>query len=309
VSRKWPLAASGTIGAFLLAALPAPSSWAGGKVLAVPERREVLLTLPEGGLRMILLARDSRLRTLEYQGRTIRFFSWKEGKRTVRAGIVGVDFSQSPGVVPLVFRGDGLSERLSLRVRSRSFQVSRLHVARSFVTPPESFLARLARERKIILGALHPPDGPFRFHEPFILPLSGRLTHDFGAYRYLNGRPMARHSGEDIDAPQGTPVRAANEGVVRLAGPFYYDGNMVIIDHGGGLLTEYLHMSDLRVRAGEPVHRGEVIGHVGHSGRVTGPVLHYGAVLFGNHVNPMLLTGLLEKPLLLPEESAKGTGP
>ena len=77
---------------------------------------------------------------------------------------------------------------------------------------------------------------------------------------------------------------------------------MVIIDHGGGLLTEYLHMSDMAVHVGDKVVRGQVIGRVGHSGRVTGPVLHYGAVLRGAHVNPMMLTGLLAKAVHLREE-------
>lgn len=220
-----------------------------------------------------------------------------------RAALVGVDFSRSPGPLPVeIHFRDGRKARLLLHVTPRSFQVSRLHVARSFVTPPVSLLRRLKRERTIILAALAAPDTPLKFHRSFILPLAGRVTHDFGAYRYLNGHPMARHSGEDIDVPQGTPVRAANTGVVRLAGSFYYDGNMVIIDHGGGLLTEYLHMADIRVRPGQIIRRGEVIGHVGHTGRVTGPVLHYGAVLHGAHVNPMLLTNLLARAVPLGKE-------
>lgn len=257
------------------------------------------LSLPQGGLLLLLLPEKAPVRTLSLEGRRIFLFPWKEeGKsgrpRRFRAALVGVDFSRSPGLLRLdLDRSDGKSEQHFLRVTSRSFQVSRLTVARSFVTPPASLLHRLRRERRMIALALSPPDAPLRFHRPFLPPLEGKVTHDFGAYRFLNGHPMARHSGEDIDVPQGTPVRAANDGVVRLAGSFYYDGNMVILDHGGGLLTEYLHMSDIMVRPGERVRRGQVIGHVGHTGRVTGPVLHYGAVLHGSHVNPMLLPGLL----------------
>ena len=261
------------------------------------------LSLPQGGLLLVLLPETSSVRWIGLDGRRIPFLPWEAsstGKtRRLKAALVGVDFAQHPGPLPVELHDSGHSETALLHVLPRSFQVSRLHVARSFVTPPASFLRRLKRERETIAKALAPPEAPLRFRRPFILPLEGRVTHDFGAFRYLNGHPMARHSGEDIDVPQGTPVRAANDGVVRLTGLFYYDGKMVILDHGGGLLTEYLHMSDIQVRTGERVHRGQVIGHVGHTGRVTGPVLHYGAVLHGAHVNPMLLTGLVKEAISL----------
>ena len=263
------------------------------------------LSLPQGGLLLLLLPEKAPVRALSLDGRRISLFPWKEEGRSgeprrFMAALLGVDFSRSPGRLRLdLDRSDGRTEQHFLRVTPRSFQVSRLTVARSFVTPPASLLARLRRERRTIALALSPPDAPLRFHRSFMAPLEGKVTHDFGAYRFLNGHPMARHSGEDIDVPQGTPVRAANDGVVRLTGSFYYDGNMVILDHGGGLLTEYLHMSDIRVRPGERVRRGQVIGHVGHTGRVTGPVLHYGAVLHGAHVNPMLLPGLLSGAVTL----------
>jgi len=263
------------------------------------------LSLPQGGVLLVLFPWESTIRDVELGQTTGQVHPWISGKPSegggrFRAVLVGVDFAHPPGTVSLKLVGAGQTRTQSLSVTERPFQVSRLSVARSFVTPPASFLRRLARERAVIMKALAAPDVPLRFHAPFLLPLSGRVTHDFGAYRYLNGHPMARHSGEDIDAPKGTPVHAANDGVVRLAGRFYYDGNMVIVDHGGGLLTEYLHMSDMVVHAGDRVVRGEVLGHVGQTGRVTGPVLHYGAVLRGAHINPMLLTGLVGQAVHLP---------
>lgn len=271
-----------------------------------PPAEKAVISLPEGGLRLILLPRETSVRSLDLGGARVRFFPWRNGKgQAYRAALVGVDFSRQPGPVPLIFHGAGGSFRGVVLVRSRPFTVSKLQVAPSFVVPPEGLLRRIARERRVILRALAASDAPLRFRQPFILPLDGRPTHDFGAYRYLNGRPMARHSGEDIDAPSGTPVRAANSGVVRLSGSFYYDGNMVIIDHGGRLLTEYLHMSDRLVHAGDIVRQGEVIGHVGHTGRVTGPVLHYGAVLHGEHVSPLLLSGLLDHALVLQDPFAR----
>ncbi len=212
------------------------------------------------------------------------FFGLPAGSRVA---LVGVDFAQKPGIVPLTSRDP--SGTFPIRIRSRAFQISRLTVKTRFVSPPPALIARILRERRRIVSALS-RRSPIRFRHPFLLPVQGKVTHDFGAIRILNGKPMSRHSGEDIDAPEGSPVRAANDGTVVLAGRFYYDGNMVIIDHGGGLLTEYLHMSTILVRPGEPVLRGALVGRVGHTGRVTGPVFHYGAVLGGRHINPMLLS-------------------
>ncbi|MGC8529747.1 MAG: M23 family metallopeptidase [Leptospirillia bacterium] len=298
--RIWPLA----FGLSLLPLWVAP--------LRAAEIAPPVLSLPQGGVVLLLFPPSSSVKEVVLGATRSRVHLWRHqssrasGARedSYQAVLVGVDFSTPPERLPLTLSGPDGHQTLSLAVTSRPFQVSRLSVARSFVTPPASFLRRLARERKVILAALAAPDRPFLFHRAFVAPLSGKITHDFGAYRYLNGREMARHSGEDIDAPMGTPVHAANDGIVRLAGSFYYDGNMVIIDHGGGLLTEYLHMSDMAVHAGDRVVRGQVIGRVGHTGRVTGPVLHYGAVLRGAHVNPMMLTALLSQAVHL-----QGKGP
>ena len=205
----------------------------------------------------------------------------------IRMLVLGVDLAQKPGRYSLKVIETG--EIATIRVVSRKFMVSRLNVRTRYVTPPAPLLARILRERQVIHTALS-RRSPLFVSGPFILPLNGRVTHDFGAIRILNGKPMSRHLGEDIDASEGTPVSAANDGKVVLAGRFYYDGNMVIVDHGGGLFTEYLHLRDIHVHAGASVQRGDLIGHLGHTGRVTGPVFHYGAVLDGNHINPMLLS-------------------
>ncbi|MHB8542522.1 MAG: M23 family metallopeptidase [Leptospirales bacterium] len=261
------------------------------------------LSIVQGGLFLVYETKTVPDRAVTFLGKTYaldpappHFFGLPEGSRVA---LLGVDFAQKPGVVSL--KSVNMPWRIRVRIRSRPFQVSRLTVKSRFVSPPASLIARIVRERKEIISVLS-RQTPIRFVQPFLLPVDGKVTHDFGAIRILNGKPMSRHSGEDIDAPEGTPVRAANDGTVVLSGRFYYDGKMVIIDHGGGLLTEYLHMSTILVHSGERIHRGDLVGRVGHTGRVTGPVFHYGAVLGGRHINPMLLTlfpgsrVLLEKP-------------
>jgi hypothetical protein len=249
----------------------------------------------QGGFFLVSEPVSAKGRHIMFLNRTIPFERLqKPGKgpfRGLAAGsrllVVGIDLAQKPGVYPLKVMETG--RLATVRVVPRKFMVSRLHVRSRFVSPPPTLLARILRERHIIHEALS-RRSPLLVSGAFILPLKGRVTHDFGAIRILNGKPMSRHLGEDIDAPEGTPVLAANDGKVVLAGRFYYDGNMVIVDHGGGLFTEYLHLHDIQVHPGESVRCGDLIGHLGHTGRVTGPVFHYGAVLEGSHVNPMLLS-------------------
>jgi len=110
--------------------------------------------------------------------------------------------------------------------------------------------------------------------KPFIHPRESRITSGFGRGREFNGTVTSRHMGTDFAGATGDPVRAANRGVVRIVGRFYLGGNVIYVDHGAGLTSAYLHLSRQLVAEGDTVHRGEVIGKVGATGRVTGPHLH-----------------------------------
>lgn len=244
-----------------------------------------LVSEPPGskGRSILFLDRKIPLERMRREGRG-PFQGLGSGSRLL---VLGIDLAQKPGGYSLKVIETG--ETVTVRVVPRKFLLSRLHVRSRYVTPPPQLLARIRRE-SLAIHAVLARRTSLLISGPFILPLNGRVTHDFGAIRILNGKPMSRHLGEDIDASEGTPIVAANDGRVVLAGRFYYDGNMVIVDHGGGLFTEYLHLRDFRVRSGDIVRRGSLIGHLGHTGRVTGPVFHYGAVLDGNHINPMLLS-------------------
>jgi len=126
----------------------------------------------------------------------------------------------------------------------------------------------------------------------FLLPLKGTVTTPFGVRRIINGRYRSFHSGVDIAAREGSPILATNDGMVILAQKLYLEGNTVIIDHGLGLYSIYLHLAEVFVRKGDKVKRGERIGLVGATGRVTGPHLHWGIKLLGQRVDPMALIEL-----------------
>jgi len=156
------------------------------------------------------------------------------------------------------------------------YPLERLTVAPTFGRAPDSALAaRIRRESdRASAVAEQSHETPRLWAEPFLRPRDSRITSGFGRGREFNGTITSRHMGTDFAGATGAPVRAANRGVVRIVSRFYYGGNVVYVDHGGGLTTAYLHLSRQLVTEGDTVERGQVIGQVGATGRVTGPHLH-----------------------------------
>jgi hypothetical protein len=167
---------------------------------------------------------------------------------------------------------------------SESFTVSS-----AMVKPPASVTARINRERKLITRALG-SDSTKKFWElPFALPLGGEVTSSYGKNRILNGTKHYRHNGVDLRAGTGTPVKAVAAGRVVLAEDLYFGGRSVYVHHGNGLVSIYCHLSEISVEDGAFLHKGELLGLSGSSGRVTGPHLHLGMSIKGQMMDPMTL--------------------
>jgi murein DD-endopeptidase MepM/ murein hydrolase activator NlpD len=161
-------------------------------------------------------------------------------------------------------------------VRAR-FPTERLSVDPRFTRAPDSALqARIAREnaraRTVTVAALRTPR---LWSADFVAPRAGRVTSPFGTGRVFNDQLQSRHLGVDFDGDVGDPVRVTNRGIVQVIGDFYYAGRVVYVNHGAGLITAYLHLSQVLVAEGDTVEAGQRIGRVGQSGRVTGPHLHW----------------------------------
>jgi len=211
-----------------------------------------------------------------------------------------IDLETPAGILWLSRHRAGRNERVAVRVGRYPYATQRLTIGdQSKVTLSAADLARAEREQAE-LTRLWVRDTPLRFSLPLYPPLGiVRQGGRFGARRVINGEPRSPHTGVDYAAPAGEPVYAAADGTVVLAADLFFSGNSVIIDHGGGLLTMYFHLSRTDVRVGERVRRGGVIGAVGATGRATGPHLHFGARWHGARIDPdLLLRNLADIPTI-----------
>ena len=178
-------------------------------------------------------------------------------------------------------------------VDGRPARARRLRVSRVYTARPDSLtelrIAREAQQARAVGRRAH--DTPQLWSQPFLKPRSSRITSSFGSGRVFNGRLTSSHGGVDFAGKPGDVVRAANRGVVALVGSFFLAGNVVYVDHGGGIVTGYFHLTEATVAEGDTVERGQQIGLVGATGRVTGPHLHWSARYGQQTFDPM---GLIE---------------
>jgi murein DD-endopeptidase MepM/ murein hydrolase activator NlpD len=185
----------------------------------------------------------------------------------------------------------GRITRLPLRIEPRHFDVQEVEgLPQNLVTPSPEEEARIAREQAKVLAARKLDlDRPL-FESGFIWPAQGPISGVYGSQRILNGEPRAPHYGVDVAAPEGSPVVAPADGVVTFAEPdLLLTGGTLVIDHGHGLSSTFIHLSRIDVAAGAEVRQGERVGAVGATGRATGPHLHWGMNWFEVRLDPALV--------------------
>jgi len=185
----------------------------------------------------------------------------------------------------------GRAESDSIVVTPRDWPVERVNgVPPKTVNPPPEIAARIEREQAMVTAARARDDERADFALPFQWPVQGRISGRFGNARVYNGQPGAGHSGMDIAAANGTPVKAPAGGIVTFASPdLYLTGGTVLLDHGHGVSSNFLHLSRIDVKVGDRVEPGQVIGAVGATGRATGPHLHWGMNWFDVRIDPLLV--------------------
>ncbi|WP_407348244.1 M23 family metallopeptidase [Congregibacter variabilis] len=182
-----------------------------------------------------------------------------------------------------------------LKVAQREYRIQRVEgVPQKTVTPPKEQLARIQRERELVAAAkaqlVERPDWLMQIDGGFVWPVQGPISGVYGSQRVYNGTPGSPHYGVDIAVPKGTPIYAPAAGRVTLAEPdLFYSGGTVILDHGYGLSSSFLHMSEVSARVGDDLQPGDLIGAVGATGRATGPHLDWRMSWRDRRVDPQRL--------------------
>ena len=205
----------------------------------------------------------------------------------------GRDHDATAVIVALLDGGRAVTERLT--VTKRTWRIENLTTVRRFSQPDAEFQARRPGELAQMNAARRGTVLSDGWRQRFIWPAKGRLSGFFGSQRIYAGEPGAPHSGVDVAGPTGAPVVAPADGVVTLAAasPFTLEGNLLIIDHGMGLDSAFLHLSKIHVKPGDVVKQGQLIGAIGATGRASGPHLHWGMKWNQERIDPQPLAGAM----------------
>ena len=276
--REWLRLALG--GASLALGWPGAQAQAALVAGELPQERAV-----PGGVVLIPLGPAAQEPRAEHQGVPLLVV----GDPIAWTAVLGLALAAVPGAGEIIVRRDDRPpERLPYRVTPHRYAEQRLTVAPRTVDLSPEDNARYERERahqqQVMATFTTPLPGTLRMRAP----VPGRRSSSFGLRRVFNGQPRNPHSGMDIAAPTGTPVVAPLPGRVIDTGDYFFNGGTVWLDHGGGLLTMYCHLSRIGVQVGQALGTGEPLGDVGATGRVTGPHLHWGVMLNRCMVDPAL---------------------
>jgi murein DD-endopeptidase MepM/ murein hydrolase activator NlpD len=217
-----------------------------------------------------------------------RVFDLEKIKKNCWAGPFAVDVRQKPGSYAVKAIADGRQVASArIKVVPRDYGIRRITVNKKFSKLTSAQLARYKREIAQIKAAIKDYSGNRLWRGGFVKPVDTKVVSRFGKRSIVNGIEKSPHGGVDLRGKTGDPVKAPAQGRINLVLDTYFGGLMVMIDHGQGLVSCYLHLSAALVEPGQIVEQGEIIGEVGSSGRVTGPHLHWGLYLSGAKLSPL----------------------
>ena len=229
--------------------------------------------------------------TGEWLGRKIEFFPGRGGQGWFALAGVDVEGAVGPSALSITVRTGSTTRDLSreVEIHAAHYRTGALTVAPKFVEPAPEDTERIKAETELKAKVFAESAEEPLWTGSFDAPVTAAPTDSFGTRRMFNGKLASIHKGMDFRAATGTTVRAANDGVVVLARRLYYEGNCVVIDHGLGLYTLYMHLSRIDVREGQRVATGNRLGLSGATGRVTGPHLHWAVRWQGAYLDPAKL--------------------
>ncbi len=249
--------------------------------------------LVQGG---IVIGKVQQGQSVSYDGQTLPLSSSGQF-------VLGFDRDSPATVMLQISKLDGSSSERQLNVKPRTYDIQRIEgIARKIMSPSKEDLTRI-REENFLIGKARKVISPREdFLQAFVWPLNGPITGVFGSQRVYNGVPKRPHYGVDVAAPVGTRVRAPAAGSIRLAHDnMFYSGGTLVIDHGHGLNSSFLHLSKILVQVGDEVRQGQEVAEVGATGRVTGPHLDWRMNWRKQRVDPQQLVG--PQPPVEPEST------
>lgn len=290
---------------FLLLCWPLPNEWPtllpkGASNQTTSQSLDVSWepgALVDGAPCLFRVKSSKPLRALRGQwlGRTV-FFNFDAPSATWY-GLAGIGLDTAVGAHRLTLdatptQGARFSFMQSVFVGRAAYETAALSVDRQFTAPDAEDLARIRQDQALKREVLRRITPMMFWRGDFVAPVDSIVTGQFGTRREFNGQVQSVHQGLDLRAAVGTPVGAMNSGTVIIAREMFYEGGFVVIDHGQGLLSLYLHLSEIKVREGEPVTKRQLIGASGDTGRTTAPHLHVGIRWQGVYVDPAALMKL-----------------
>ncbi|MEN8169136.1 MAG: peptidoglycan DD-metalloendopeptidase family protein [Pseudomonadota bacterium] len=238
-----------------------------------------------GGIAIIKLGEATQKPEVHYKSKRI-LVSRHEGEWLA---LVGLSLATKPGTHTLRTHVDGKSGSRTFKVEDKKYEEQHITLKnKRMVNPYARDMDRIRDNQARSRAAFASWDEKHEAELGFATPVEGRLSGKFGKKRFFNGQPRRPHSGLDIAAPTGSAIIAPAAGTITETGDYFFNGNTVFIDHGEGLITMFCHMDSIGVKIGQTVARGETVGTVGMTGRVTGPHLHWTISLNNSRIDPAL---------------------
>ena len=222
--------------------------------------------------------------TVRYAGRTLRITAYG-------SVVFGVGRDQTGPLQVSVQAPNAPAQDIRIEVTPRDWPIENINgVPPATVNPPKAIAERIQREQARVVAVRTHDDARTGFAQAFIWPVQGRISGRFGNQRVYNGTPKSPHSGMDIAAPTGSPVKAPADGTVTFVDPgLYLTGGTVVLDHGHGISSNFLHLSRIDAKVGDIIKQCDAVGAVGATGRATGPHLHWGMNWFDVRIDPLLV--------------------
>lgn len=246
---------------------------------------------------MVNVETTSRIRTVSGTlfDQPVHFYRNSRDNRYT--ALLGIDMDTKPDRYKLTLnledmKGKKITKKYRIRIKPANFGTERLTLPPSRVTLDEETLKKVDMEKEKLGKVWEMFTEDPLWDGNFIPPVAGDMSDNFGLRRIINGEQKSPHTGVDVDAPEGAPVQASNSGRAIFTDDQFFSGKTLVIDHGLGLFTMYFHLSEILVREGARVKKGEVVAKVGQTGRATGPHLHWGVRLNNARINPLSLINL-----------------